>query len=670
MGAAVSSSGSCIRCDKELTAPAANAGLCHECLLSTGADGGTLNINVDAERTRTAVVQDDAATVTHDPRETLVYDDRPRPVSSARAAKLASAHGLIDVVRMPTAGGMGELYRAYDPAAARAVVIKFVRLDTRLITNLGRFLTEARSLARVQHENVARLFCFIEAGDPYFIMEDVAGGSLTDLLEAGPLTGLDAARLIAAAARGVAAAHREGVIHRDLKPGNILLSVKSVEATPKVADFGIAKDLDAVEPQTNTYALIGTPGYMSPEQADWRASECDARSDVWGLAATLYCCITGSPPFDRHLRPEAILKQPLIPAIVRRPELSPELNAIICKGLEKEPADRYQTADAFADDLGRFLVGLPVLARPRAWPVRLWRRAQHISKVVAASILVALLAMGALSAVMISDRKPNVVPEPTAEQKVEKLMAELKEGKTVTLVPETGLPVWSKFVAGHPTVDLPESLSGATGITSFGDSVVQISPNLPIPAYTVDFELRDVAGINVPGPGRAHHEFGTIVGMTEALTISGKLLPFGYEVTWCDFDRELAFGRPNCDEYAKFGHNAYWEEEPLIHGLGSIAFKPSRTAAKPGIWRPVRFNVAPDRVDASWQLDNGMWKVFAVVDADKLKKMVAEAMSSLGGACKPAGPLPDWSSERALGIRCNRATVGVRKVIVTPRPNS
>jgi len=403
-----------------LTAPAANLGLCHECLLSTGADGGTLNINVDAERTRTAAVQGDAATVTRDPRETLVYDDRPSPpVTSARAAKLASAHGFIDVIRMPTAGGMGELYRAYDPATARAVVIKFVRLDTRSIPNLGRFLTEARSLARVQRENVARLFSFVEGGDPYFIMEDVAGGSLTDLLEAGPLTGPDAARLIAAAARGVTAAHREGVIHRDLKPGNILLSVKSVEATPKVADFGIAKDLDAVEPQTNTYALIGTPGYMSPEQADWRASECDARSDVWGLAATLYCCVTGSPPFDRHLRPEAILKQPLIPAIVRRPDLSPELNAVICKGLEKEPSDRYQTADAIADDLGRFLAGLPVLARPRAWPLRLWRRAQRIPKVAAVSILVALFAIVALGAMMIADRKR---PEPTAEQKVEKLM--------------------------------------------------------------------------------------------------------------------------------------------------------------------------------------------------------------------------------------------------------
>ena len=670
----MSSSDSCPRCANELTAVAGSSGLCVECFLSTGAIGHTLAVD---PRTRIAA-SPLASTVTYDPRgETLLFVDRSADssLSIARAAKLADAHGFVDVCRMNASGGMGELYRAYDPAAARPVVVKFVRPMTESQPNSRkRFVVEARALARVQHENVARLFAFVEADDPYFVMEDVEGGSLNERLVDGPLAPAVAAKILAAAARGVAAANREGVIHRDLKPGNILLTSKSSEAVPKVADFGIAKDLDSVETLTGTTAVMGTPGYMSPEQADWRSSECDARTDVWGLAATLYCCVTGQPPFDRNLRPQSILKAPLIPPVHVRPDTPRELNAVICKGLEKDPADRYSTADAFADDLDRFLAGRPVQARPRPLPMRVWRRARRVPKSLAAAVLLAISTMIALVAVVLLDRKAAAVSEPTPDQKLDVLMGELKKGKPVTLVGQTGLPVWHTPLVGNYAMIASDTVQGSCAIESVSTGVCKLLTQMPIQSYELRMELCDIASSSNNLAGEFGYRLGLIFGLDSVVQADGPRMETGFAIRFNDQDNAFFKGLPPAPIAVSFDH-LVMSEEPgngvaiQQTGIAFIRDNPSRKAGT-GLWRPIRVNVSPAGIEAFWGHGDQPANRIVKLTAAELDDNIAAAETSMRRSWRPGamGPLPRWAPDRPVAILCHKCAVGIRNVVVTPTP--
>jgi eukaryotic-like serine/threonine-protein kinase len=261
-------------------------------------------------------------------------------------------------------GGMGVVYKANQRALGRTVALKQIQagLDADE-QELARFRIEAEAAARLRHPNIVQVYDIgVRDGLPFFAMELVEGGSLAARLRKGPLRPREAAELVGPIALALHHAHRDGVVHRDIKPGNILLTP---DGTPKVADFGLAKRLGAEAGQTRTGTLLGTPSYMAPEQAEGRA--VGPAADVYALGAVLYECLTGRPPF-RAATPLETLEQvrscdPPSPRGLQ-PGVPRDVQTICLKCLEKTPRRRYATAAGLADDLGRFLRGEPIAARP------------------------------------------------------------------------------------------------------------------------------------------------------------------------------------------------------------------------------------------------------------------------------------------------------------------
>jgi serine/threonine protein kinase len=264
-------------------------------------------------------------------------------------------------------GGMGVVYRARDIDLDRPVAIKMVpagvydRPD-----QLLRFHLEARAAAGLSHANIVPVYDFGRAdGRPYLVMELVDGGSLADRLKAGPADPVWAAGVVEQIARAVHHIHAHRLIHRDLKPANVLLAA---DGNPKVTDFGLAKRLAGDDPRlTDRDTVVGTACYMSPEQARGGAAAVGPATDVYGLGAILYECLTGRPPFCARTYAltltQVLTEDPRRPADLV-PGLPPDLEAVCLKCLEKDAARRYPSAAEVADDLARFLRGEPVRARP------------------------------------------------------------------------------------------------------------------------------------------------------------------------------------------------------------------------------------------------------------------------------------------------------------------
>jgi len=268
-----------------------------------------------------------------------------------------------DLIREIGRGGMGVVYLARQRGLNRDVAVKTLLGATVSRATLARFWAEAEVMAEVKHPNVVRVIELGEhAGRPFMAMEYVAGGSLADRLRGGvKLRPRDAARLVEQTARGVGAAHDLGVVHRDLKPDNVLLDGDA----PKVADFGIAKRKAHELTQTN--AMMGTPAYMAPEQAESRSKYVGPAADVWSLGVMLYECLAGKRPFDGDsvfdLLAKIATEDP--PALRTTVGGVPrDLQTVVVKCLTREPELRYATATELADDLARFGRDEPIAARP------------------------------------------------------------------------------------------------------------------------------------------------------------------------------------------------------------------------------------------------------------------------------------------------------------------
>jgi hypothetical protein len=278
-------------------------------------------------------------------------------------------------------GGMGVVYRARQHGPDRIVALKLIRPD--LLETLSseqrrktieRFVTEAQAAAQLEHDHIVSVYEVGEHdGRPFYSMRYVQGASLHDLLQAGPLEGGRAAAYLEPVARAVHEAHRHGILHRDLKPHNILVEARGDR--PLVADFGLAKLLQGGPEITRTGDLMGTPPYMSPEQAQGSASLTVA-SDVYGLGATLYALLTGRPPFqgdDPVQTLRRVVEDEAAPPRTLNPDVDRDLETICLKCLEKEPRKRYASAEEVADRLQLFLEGKPIPDRPITRAERLWR---------------------------------------------------------------------------------------------------------------------------------------------------------------------------------------------------------------------------------------------------------------------------------------------------------
>jgi WD40 repeat protein len=262
-------------------------------------------------------------------------------------------------------GGMGVVYKAYQPSLKRFVALKMVLAGQHADpTDLVRFRQEATMVARLQHPNIVQIY---EVGEhdglSYLALEFVEGGTLAKKTAGLPQTPREAARKVELLARAVEYAHQRGVLHRDLKPGNVLLTP---DGAPKLTDFGLARELGG-EGMTVSGTVVGTPGYLAPEQAEGGKAALGAATDVYALGAILYSLLTGRPPFQGASRLDTI-RQTLEREPTRPGQLNPkvprDLETITLKCLQKHPARRYASAAELADDLHRFLADEPIRARP------------------------------------------------------------------------------------------------------------------------------------------------------------------------------------------------------------------------------------------------------------------------------------------------------------------
>ena len=277
-------------------------------------------------------------------------------------------------------GGMGIVYLARQAFPNRLVALKVISVGP--LANeqaLARFRREAAIIGQLQHANIVPIYeVGSHNGHPYFTMEHLSGGNLSQRLSEGPMAAQLAAQLVETLARAMQAAHECGFVHRDLKPSNILLAG---DGTPKVSDFGLAKQLVAETEMTagdltESGAMLGTPNYMAPEQASGKSSAQQSYNssarlgsavDVYGLGAILYECLTGQPPFRAASVLETldmVRSQEPTPPKWYQPGLPRDLQTICLKCLEKNPLKRYGSAQALADDLRRFRTGEPILAVP------------------------------------------------------------------------------------------------------------------------------------------------------------------------------------------------------------------------------------------------------------------------------------------------------------------
>ena len=279
-------------------------------------------------------------------------------------------------------GGMGVVYRAVQKSLGRTVAIKMLlRRDLASPADLLRFRSEAEAAAQLDHPGIVSIFEVGECdGHPFYSMQLVEGTTLAKRLRQGPLPAREAAALLAKVADAVQVAHTRGVLHRDLKPSNILIDGSG---EPHVSDFGLAKRLEVEESVTHTGAILGTPCYMSPEQAAGSRGDVGPTSDVWSLGTILYQMLTGRPPFQASSPMDTLLavleSDPPVPRSIDR-QVDRDLEMIALKSLQKPQELRYGSAAELAADLRAFLAGEPVAARHGGFAdivARLFRETHH-----------------------------------------------------------------------------------------------------------------------------------------------------------------------------------------------------------------------------------------------------------------------------------------------------
>ncbi len=280
---------------------------------------------------------------------------------------------------------MGRVYKAFDPILKRPVALKFLRREDPELQH--RLIREAQAQAKIRHPHVCEIY---EVGEfqhhAYISMQFIEAKNLSEIRET--LTQEQKANIVREVADALHAAHRLGLIHRDVKPANILVETKEDGTLhPYILDFGLVREME-VPGHTVTGVVIGTPFYMAPEQARGQADKIDRRSDVYSLGATLYELLCGYSPFEGNTGVDIILKVlQEEPVALRHKDssVSPDLESIVMKCLEKEPERRYDSARALADDLERYLDAEPVLARPAGFSYRLTKKIRKNKAIFAVS---------------------------------------------------------------------------------------------------------------------------------------------------------------------------------------------------------------------------------------------------------------------------------------------
>jgi tRNA A-37 threonylcarbamoyl transferase component Bud32 len=646
---------SCVRCARPIPADAPG-GSCPACLLALAL--GTPDAAADRTPVAAGVTTATASLPPADAESTAPY---PGP---ARAGwPVVPGYQILGPLG---AGGGGSVYRARQRVADREVAVKVLAQGA----ERARFHREVRALATLDHPHVVRVYEIGESDQgPFFSMEFMPGGSLAEFIRrSGWRPPEEAAALVEKAARGVAAVHERGIIHRDLKPSNVLLDASG---EPKVADYGLAKEWGeetgpAGDSITPSGAILGTPAYMAPEQAAGRSAEVGPRTDVYGLGATLYQALTGDPPFVGNSTPvvlhQVLTADPIPPRRFNR-QVPRALEAVCLKCLEKDPAKRYESAAALADDLARWRRGEPTIARPLPRVVALARRAWRRRRAAAWGLTIALgtLAMTVAVALALRDPRPAAVPDdPDAELK--RIREEVGGPEPVTLIGPSGRPRWSR---GAPPFKDSDYGDGTCCVEVLGEEFIDL-----LPAGLVPEHFRLVADVrHERGIESAAMQVGVYFGRWVELLADGRRLEGCHRIAFHDWPPPIgAPGNPVPNDItyqllltlATPGARG----KPQVGHPAKLAITPP-PLFQPRGWRTLSVDVGADGVRL-WEGSGEGRRAFhpGVVPAEQL----AARWADLRRRATPESPAPvqlaGAQTGGAVGLYLNRAQASFRNVRV------
>jgi len=363
----------CPKCGAEIPADAPEGG-CAGCLLESG-----LSLLAQEE-------------------ETSALPRRQPATRSERLAEMVGELGDYELLEEVGRGGQGVVFRARQKSLNRTVALKVISLGQWASkTHLKRFRLEAEAAASLDHPSIVPIYEVGERdGSCYFSMRFVEGGQLDEVVRRTPISTRQAAELIAKVARTVHYAHEHGIVHRDIKPGNILLDANG---EPHLTDFGLARLVESESTVTRTMEVLGTPSYMAPEQAVGKNAAVGSATDVYGIGAVLYQLLTGQPPFAGGTTYDTIKllldTEPRRPRLLN-PKVDRDLSTICLKCLEKDPQQRYSSALGLVEDLERWLKHEPIAARRTGIFTRgrKWMRRKPTTALLAASLLALATAVG------------------------------------------------------------------------------------------------------------------------------------------------------------------------------------------------------------------------------------------------------------------------------------
>jgi hypothetical protein len=530
-------------------------------------------------------------------------------------------------------GGIGVVYLARSVRLQRLVALKVPKEGSLAdATERARFRREAQAMARLDHPHIVPVYEEGEhAGRPYFTMKYLKGGSLAEQIPALAADPRRAVTLLERVARAVHYSHQAQVLHRDLKPQNILLDE---QGAPYVSDFGLAKILEPGLEVTTRGAVMGTLPYMAPEQVQGHHHRIGNGTDIWALGVILYEVLTGRRPFAGEERSEVtskILSEHPAPLRSLRPDLEQGLEAVVGRCLQKEPAARYASAGALADDLAAYLRGdLPVAQPHGRWPI--WRRlVRHRVTVLAAGLLAALgLALAFAGFNLFGNRRepPPRKDEPAGE----------------TLLGPQGLPAAFHWLARDKTATLAESPDGMCSLSTPKLALVQLRANVPWPRFRLAAEVRHNQSVD----GAA----GLFLGSRD-LPVDKTDYHFFCKLGFADkgqFKERVSLDFVKCPVLFPDAFS------PVT--LGGIPFPPeSRLAKEPADgWRKLNISVTEEEIRALWE-----HHTVARTTLDSVRRRGEMFLQF------PAGEWKDLA-HLGVGLFVYRGSASFRNVAVSPLP--